>query len=323
MISLAALRDVGMRGIVFQEVFGPDPALAQEQFAKLQDKIALLREGETKLARAGVSPHAPYTVSAPLLQRVAAYAEAEGLPLMMHAAESAAETLFMREGRGVFAENLAGRGIAWRAPGVSTIQYLAALDVLRVRPLLAHCITTDDADIETLLESRSSIAHCPKSNAKLSHGRAPLAKFIKRKLTVGLGSDSVASNNTCDMLEEARFAVLLSRAESDSQDECEIISAEKALTVATRGGAQALGFEQQTGALAVGMEADLTIVGLNGAHQLPVFDPVATLIFASSGRDVLLTMVAGRELYRDGCVLTVDEDELRARLKEIARRLQA
>jgi len=319
--SLHALRDVGLRGIVYQEAFGPDPVLAREQFTKLQEKIAALRTSETGLARIGVSPHAPYTVSAPLLQLIAAYAEAEHLPLMMHAAESVAETLLMREGRGTFADGLARRGIAWRTPGVSTIQYLAALGVLNVRPLLAHCIQVDDTDIETIRETGARIAHCSKSNAKLGHGRAPFAKFIERRLTVGLGSDSVASNNACDMLEEARFAVLIARAGRDDSDVQELMSADAVLSTLTRGGARALGLENQTGTLAAGHEADLTIVKLDGAHQLPVFDPATTLVFSSSGRDVLLTMVAGKEIYRDGHVLTVDEERLRARLKEINERL--
>ncbi len=323
MASLAALRDVGLRGTVYQEAFGPDPKSAREQFDKLQEKIAALRASESNLARVGVSPHAPYTVSAKLLQLIAAYAETNQLPLMMHAAESIAENLLMRENRGTFAEGLARRGIEWNAPKVSTIQYLAALGVLSVRPLLAHCIQVDDADIETLREAGARVAHCPKSNAKLGHARAPFAKFLEHKVIVGLGSDSVASNNVCDMLEEARFALLSARAARGVSDVTAMMSAADVLSTMTRGGAHALGLENQTGTLDVGLEADLTVVNLNGAHQLPVFDPVAALVFSSSGRDVLLTMVAGKEIYRDGRVLTVDEERLGARLKEIGRRLRA
>ena len=76
-----------------------------------------------------------------------------------------------------------------------------------------------------------------------------------------------------------------------------------------------------TGELKEGAQADLAVVSLNSVHQLPSYDPIATLIFASSGRDVILTVVAGREVYRDGRVTTVDEDRLRARVKEIAEKL--
>jgi 5-methylthioadenosine/S-adenosylhomocysteine deaminase len=223
---------------------------------------------------------------------------------MMHAAESEAEELFLREGCGVFAEGLARREIEWKAPGISTIQYLLKLGVLDVRPLLAHCIRVDDIDIETLRDTGAKVAHCPKSNAKLGHGRAPFAKFIEARIPVGLGSDSVASNNTCDILEEARFATLLARAGGDD------ISAARVLKAAT-------------GDLKEGGQADLAVVSLTGVHQLPSYDPAATLIFASSGRDVILTVVAGREVYRDGRVTTVDEDRLRARIKEISEKLLA
>jgi 5-methylthioadenosine/S-adenosylhomocysteine deaminase len=322
--SLRALNDVGLRGIVYQEAFGPDPKLAREQFEKLLEKIARLRPYESTLVRLGVSPHAPYTVSAPQLELIAEFALAEGLPLMMHAAESAAESELMLDGRGVFADGLAGRGIEWRVPGVSTIQYLASLGVLRAKPLLAHCIRVDEADIETIREWDARVAHCPKSNAKLGHGRAPLSAFIAKSLKVGLGSDSVASNNTCDLLEEARFAALMSRAGDRQQARAgEMMSAGEALSLATIGGARALGLEDKIGSLDVGKQADLTIVALRGAHQLPFYDTTATLIFASSGRDVLLTVVAGREVYSDGRVLTVDEERFRARIKEIAQGYEA
>jgi 5-methylthioadenosine/S-adenosylhomocysteine deaminase len=317
--SLRALADVGLRGIVYQEAFGPDPKLAREQFEKLREKICNLRADETERVRLGVSPHAPYTVSAPQLELIAEYALAEELPLMMHAAESAAESEFMLRGRGPFADSLARRGIEWSAPGVSTIQYLAGLGVLRTRPLLAHCIRVDEADIATLNEWDARIAHCPKSNAKFGHGHAPLSALLAANLRVGLGSDSVASNNTCDLLEEARFAALLSRADQGRQDgSCPLTSAEEALTLLTLGGARALGLEDHIGSLDGGKQADLAVVSLRGAHQLPLYDPAAALVFASSGRDVLLTMVAGREVFRDGRILFVDEEAFRARILEIA-----
>jgi 5-methylthioadenosine/S-adenosylhomocysteine deaminase len=233
---------------------------------------------------------------------IADLAMAENFPLMMHAAESEAEELFLRQGCGVFAEGLARRSIEWKAPELSTIQHLKRHGVLATRPLLAHCIRVDDDDIETLRIYEARVAHCPKSNAKLGHGRAPLAKFLDAGVVVGLGSDSVASNNTCDILEEARFATLLARADGNE------ISAAEMLEVATS-------------ELKEGAQADLAIVSLTGVHQLPSYDPVATLIFASSGRDVITTVVAGREVYRDGRVTTVDEDRLRARINEITEKL--
>jgi 5-methylthioadenosine/S-adenosylhomocysteine deaminase len=141
------------------------------------------------------------------------------------------------------------------------------------------------------------------------------------KLIRGFGSDSVASNNTCDMLEEARFAALLARLHPDAHDGGELYTAQDALADATRGGALALGYTDGSGTLAAGGAADLAVVKLDGAHQLPVYDPARTLIFSSSARDVTLTLVAGREVYRDGRVTTVDEERLRARMAEIREKV--
>ena len=319
--SMKALSDVGLRGIVFQESFGPDPRLADDNFAELTAKVARLAELETPLVRVGVSPHAPYTVCGRQLELISEFALTENLPVMMHAAESVAEEMLLREGQGTFAEALAKRNIEWYAPGLSTIQYLKRHCVLQTKPLLAHCIRVDSADIETLRESGARIAHCPKSNAKLGHGRAPFSSFLDRGIAVGLGSDSVASNNTCDIFEEARFATLMARSETGEMNGQRMLNATDALHAATDGGARALGLEGHIGELRAGLQADFAVVSLAGPHQLPTYDPINTLIFASSGRDVVLTVVAGREVFSAGQVTTIDEERLAARMKEIAVKL--
>ena len=316
--TMKALTDVGLRGIVFQESFGPDPRLVKDNVEKLRGKVAGLRQIETPLVLCGVSPHAPYTVCAPQLEAIARFATDERLSLMMHAAETEMEVAFLRDGCGPFADGLRNRGIEWKPAGVSTIQYLKDHGVLQTQPLLAHCIQVNDADIEMIRETETKVAHCPKSNAKLGHGVAPLRKFLSMGIAVGLGSDSVASNNTCDLLEEARFAVLLARATAHEMN----VSAQQVLQTATMGGARAVGL-QQVGELAEGLQADFAVVSLKGTHQLPMYDVVETLILTSSGRDVTLTVVAGREVYREGRMTTVDEDRLRVRVNEVAVKIRS
>jgi len=316
--SMRALKEIGLRSIVYQESFGPDASVAAENVARLHDQISEMLALQTAEVRAGVSPHAPYTVSGPQLEMISRLAIDESLPLMMHAAESEAERSFMTEGTGPFADGLQKRGIEWRAPGVSTIQYLRRHGVLDTRPLLAHCINVDEADLERIKAERAGVAHCPKSNAKLGHGRAPFRQFIKAGINVGLGSDSVASNNTCDILEEARFATLLTRFDRDADS----INAEQALYAATLGGARAMGLDDRIGSLEEGKQADLAIIGLGKAHQDPVSSPIDALIFSSSGRDVVLTVVAGKEIYREKRITEVNENEFLLRVRDIRSRLE-
>ncbi len=117
--------------------------------------------------------------------------------------------------------------------------------------------------------------------------------------------------------------MLLARSGVADKNRAANVSASDVLQLATRGGAQALGIPEQIGALQEGLQADFAIVSLGGAHQVPVYDPVGALIFSSNARDVVLTVVAGREVYRAERVTTVDEDRLRARMKEIGQKLAA
>ena len=101
------------------------------------------------------------------------------------------------------------------------------------------------------------------------------------------------------------------------------LNADDVLRVATMGGARALGLEGKIGELREGYQADFAVVSLDGMHQTPVYDPIATLIFSSSGRDVVLTAVAGREVFGEGRLPGVDEERLRARMNEIKNNLEA
>jgi 5-methylthioadenosine/S-adenosylhomocysteine deaminase len=311
--SASALRELGLRGIVYQEVFGPDANIADQSFNDLRDKIRSLRHEETALVRAGVSPHSPYTVSAPLLSRVAFYAREEGLPLTIHAAESMAEEKFLIEGTGPFADGLFQRSIEFRPPGISTIRYLESVGILETRPLLAHCIRVDDEEVELIRKYEAGVAHCPKSNAKLGHGYAPLAQFLSAGIRCGFGSDSVASNNRCDIIEESRFGLLFSRAASGSTN----LSADQMIEAATLGGARAMALEKEIGSLEPGKQADIAVFSIEGVRQRPVYDPASSLIFSASGQDALFTMVAGREIYRHGEIKTLDLDPISRRISEI------
>jgi 5-methylthioadenosine/S-adenosylhomocysteine deaminase len=293
--GIHALKEVGLRGIVYQETeFSPDNATAEADFRKLIEKFNMLRNGETPLVRIGLSPHSPYTVSSRLFEMIAQHAILAGVPISIHAAESASEHELLTKGTGFFTDVYEKYGVEWSSPHCTPIEYLERLGVLAARPLLAHCVLASQSDIEKIAANGATIAHCPKSNAKFGHGTAPLEEFLDRGIAVGLGSDSVASNNVCDLLEEARFASLAARNRLGSR---RFISARDSLEIVTLGGARALGLENLIGTLDVGKQADIAVVSLANVAQQPINDVHAALVFASNARDVQMTMVAGNIIY--------------------------
>ncbi len=295
-VGLTALTEVGLRGIVYQETeFSPDVRTADKDFVDLAAKFERLHSSATDLVKIGLSPHSPYTVSSRLFELIAEYAIINRLPLTIHAAESNGELELMTSGNGFFTDIYEKFGVEWTSPHCTPIEYLERLGVLSARPLLAHCVAVSGTDIAKIASYGASIAHCPKSNAKFGHGYAPFEQFLDAGIAVGLGSDSVASNNVCDMLEEARFAALASR---NRERSARFISAKEMLETATLGGARALGLDSQIGTLEPGKQADIAVISLEAPAQQPVGDIHAALVFSSNARDVLLTIVSGNEIYR-------------------------
>ena len=294
-VVMQAMREAGVRGIMYQEVFGPDPRQSAESIAGLREKISGLRYLETPLVRVGVSPHAPYTVSDDLFRATTELARELALPMAVHIAESALEQQLVVDASGAFADGLRRRGIGLDRRASSSIQLLADLRVLDVAPLLIHCVRVDAGDIATIAASQSAVAHCPVSNAKLGHGIAPLTELLAAGIVVGLGSDSMASNNRMDMLEEARGTLLGQRARMRSHETPEAIDV---LEMATIGGARAIGVDQLVGTLEAGKQADLAAFALDGLG--PIQDPITTAIFSVTGVRARFVAVAGKPLLRDG-----------------------
>lgn len=315
-----ALRSAGLRGVLFQETeFSPDNATAERDFEALKLKIDQLRDSETELVSVGVSPHSPYTVSRDLFALIRDEAESSSLPITIHAAESDAEQRLLTGQGGFFADIFEQYDVNWEPPGVRSVAYLNSTGILARKPLLAHCSKADVNEVRLIRETGSKVAHCPKSNAKFGHGTAPAAKMLALGIPVGLGTDSMVSNNVCDMFEEARFAVLAARI-LDPDDK--FIQPSEAIRMATLGGAEALGLEEETGSLETGKSADLCAVSLREVSRLPVNDVESALVFASRASDVEMTMVAGKVIFDGASSAEIDEDRLGSRLKEIGEKLR-
>lgn len=314
---LTAMRELGVRGIGFVEVFGPDPRQRDAAMTALEARVEALRIADTDRVRTGISPHAPYTVSAPLYTAAAALAKALDLPVAVHIAESLAEQEFVRDGTGPFAARLRARGIAVGPQAPSPVALLERTGLLATQPLCIHAIHTDAEDWQRLANHGARVAHCPIANAKLGHGMAPLAELLAHGIPTGLGTDSVASNNRMHLLDEARQAVLFASLRAGTPD---ALSAQEALRLATWGGAQALGLAARIGTLEAGKAADLAAFPIPD-DLLPVFDPAVTLVHGLAGRAMASLVLVDGDPLVSGDTIGGADPAWAARLRATGARL--
>jgi 5-methylthioadenosine/S-adenosylhomocysteine deaminase len=239
-----------------------------------------------------------------------------------------AEELFIQQGEGPIAAYYHQQNVPWNPPRTSTIAYLDRLGALDDHTQLVHCVHLAETDFEIMVSRGTSVAHCPKSNAKLANGQMNLNALLDRKIPVGLGSDSVASNNLHDLFEEMRMALFLARISVTQRTKGTRGTLNKLepgaaalLRMATLGGAEALQLEKSIGSIEKGKYADLIAVDLANPHSFPVFDPVESLVYSARGTDVLMTMVGGQMLWERGKFYTLDAERIKREVEQISGKL--
>ncbi|MFV3334531.1 TRZ/ATZ family hydrolase [Pseudomonas sp. NY15437] len=246
-------------------------------------------------------PHAPYTVSDDKLENILMLAEELDAGIHMHVHETAFEVQQALEKH-----------------GERPLARLHRLGLLGPRFQAVHMTQVNDEDLAMLVETNSSVVHCPESNLKLASGFCPVERLWQAGVNVAIGTDGAASNNDLDLLGETRTAALLAKAVAG---QATALDAHRALRMATLNGARALGMEQETGSLELGKSADLTAFDLSGLAQQPVYEPVFQLIYAS-GRDcVRHVWVGGKQLLDDGRLTRLDEERLIAVAGEWGRKI--
>ena len=245
------------------------------------------------------------------------------LKVAIHMAESEEEVTFIRNGAGVlahdFREQVGWEHIMWMPTGTSPIKYLEQWDALDPDVIGIHCVQVSPSDIEVLKKYDVAVAHCPKSNAKLGAGIAPVGEFLVAGLRVGLGTDSLATNNILDMFDEMRMAIFLHRA---NQQSATCIRAEDALRMATWGGARVLGLEDQVGTLAPGKRADLIAVDMENSQFWPIDDPISAVVYGANQEDVFFTMIDGRVVYDKKSFPDVDAGKITSDAMAVRSRLR-
>lgn len=222
-----------LRGVAYWEVLGPDPDEADARFEAAVDVVRRFRPLERAGGmRLGLSPHAPHTVSAPLLRRIAAFARAEGLPLQIHVAEDAGELPLHRSGEGPLREAWGPFLARFRPSGRTPVGYLDELGVLAARPTLVHAVHVVEDDIRRLQRAGCVVVHCPRSNALLGSGTFPWAAYARHGVSVALGTDSRGSSPSLSPVDEWRAAVAIHGVAADPA---------QLLWAAVKGGHRALG----------------------------------------------------------------------------------
>jgi len=258
-----AAGELGLRAIVYLEGFSAWEGLE----GRIETALDALPVSE--LVTAGVSPHAPFTVTHDDYAMLIGLARRRGLPVATHLLESARETEHLEAFR----------------------------DVLGPDTVAIHAVFVNEADIALLAELDIPVAHCPRSNALLGCGVAPVTELLAAGVRVGLGTDSPSSAIDFDVWAEMRAAIMLQRARAGRAD---ALSAQTALELATTRAAAALGLSDEIGSLGPGKAADLVVLDLTGSGFLPWDDPVTASVYGGSTGRVALTMVAGEIRYRRG-----------------------
>jgi cytosine/adenosine deaminase-related metal-dependent hydrolase len=284
--AAVACAHLGLRATVYLEVFGAEPDAILERFGRLHGQAA---DAFGDLVRPGVSPHAPYTCTRAAYEAAASL----GLPIATHVSESPAELDYLLRGEG----DWAGFPFLVDPPGTTGTRLLDELGLLGPGLVAAHCTHVDDEEIALLARSGTGVAHCPRSNALLGCGVAPLRELRAAGVRVGLGTDSPASTPSFDFFEELRTATMAARARDRRPD---ALLPAAALELATLGGARALCLEKDIGSLTPGKRADLAVVSLADSPFLPWEDPAAAVVFGGSPDRVLVTLVEGAVRYEKG-----------------------
>lgn len=285
--TAVACADLGLRATVYLEVFGADPSAGLEHFAEIKERV---ESSFSDRVLPGISPHAPYSVSLDLYRACAEL----GLPLATHISESPAEVKYLLRGEGPWGGY---SDLLVDPPRTTGVRLLAEHGLLGPDVVAAHCVVLDDEEIGLIASTETGVAHCPRSNAALGCGVAPLAELRNAGARVGVGTDSPASAPSFDFFEELRSVVLSARARAARPD---VLSASQTLELGTLGSARALGLDAEIGSIVPGKRADLAVVSLAGSSYLPWEDPAAAVVFGGTPDRVIATFVDGEARYEKG-----------------------
>jgi len=294
----------GMRALVSATVIdqrSPDAENAADSLIKGKAFVERWKGKNSRITPI-FGPHADYTLNAEQLREVRDAALDAGVGISIHISESPYELQYAKQ-----------------TYGMTSIELLDSIDFFDVPTIGAHAVWPTEAEISILAERDVGVIHNPTSNMKTAAGIAPVTEMLQAGISVGLGTDGAASNNDLDMWEEIRLAAFLQKVH---QMDPQVLPASTVLTMATRGGAEAIGLGDSIGSLEVGKRADIIQVSFDDVHFVPTYDVISHLVYVADEQDVISVVVDGKILMKDKKLLSIDTKRVRSEATELASRIQ-
>lgn len=298
-----AAKKAGMRCLLGEVLFDfPSPNFKSPEEGLAYTRMLIEKWHDDPLVNIFVEPHALYTCSPNLLAAAKKLADDHQIPLGVHLLENKAEKEQLQQ-----------------KFGKGAVPFLEDIDYLNERFLAFHCVHLSAEDIQLFARYGCKVSHNPASNMKLASGVAPVPDMLRAGITVGLGTDGCASNNTLDMIKEMSMAAKLHKA---ARLDPTVMDAKTVVRMATIEGARALGMEKITGSLQIGKKADIIIIDLNKPHLTPIYNEYSHLVYAANGADVDTVIINGKVVMENRRLLTLDETEVMRKVGEIAVKIK-
>lgn len=296
-----AVQEAGLRAVLALGLLETlDKDLAEETLKQTIQLVRRYHKPESTI-KIQLGPHTVYTCSLNFLKRVRETATRHKIGIHIHLAES---------------KDMANQ--IEREHGQTEVQLLESIGFLGSDVLAAHCIHVNQEDMRTLAKHDVKIVYNPVSNMKLAQGTAKIPDLQKLGMTVSLGTDGPASNNTLDMLQNMKIAALLQKAHYGDPT---VLPAKTVLEMATKNAAKALGLERTIGSLEPGKKADIALIDFKKPHLTPQHNPYANIVYSANGSDVQTLIVDGKVLMENREVKTLDEEEIMEKARETALNL--
>ena len=294
----------GMRALISATVIdqrSPDAENADDSISKGRAFIDRWQGRNSRITPI-FGPHANYTLSADQLRAVREAAIDADVAISIHMSESPFELEYSKS-----------------TFGMTSIELFDSIGFFDGPTIGAHVVWPTEAEISILAERNVGVIHNPTSNMKIASGISPVAAMLQSGVKVGLGTDGAASNNDLDMWEEMRLAAFLQKV--DRMDP-KVMPANTVLTMATRGGAGAIGLGATIGSLETGKRADVIQVSFDDVHFVPTYDVISHLVYVADEQDVVSVVVDGKVIMRDREILTIDTERVRTEATTLADAIQ-